>query len=175
MEIYTPSEDSFLLSKVLGKKLPKMLKKNPGLKFLEIGCGSGIQLKKAKDLGVNTKNIFSCDVNSKAISHCKKIGFNCVKSNLFENIKGKYDVIIFNAPYLPESKYDKKADTTGGKSGSETSNEFLKQAKHYLKDSGRIFLLTSSFTKGLDFSNYKKKKIAKDRLFFEEIHVWELR
>ena len=176
--IYQPEADSYLLQKVLKKQLPKFLKKNPELQFLEIGAGSGIQLQTALEAGVKKKNIFSCDLNPKVIQHCKKLGFNCVKSNLLKNIKGKFDVIVFNPPYLP---YDKKEprtsrmSTTGGETGSETINEFLKQVRKHLKANGIIFLLSSSLSKKIDFSDYKKKRVAKEKFFFEELYVWRLK
>lgn len=176
-KVYSPEEDSYLLKKVIEKKLPLLFKKNPKLTFLEIGSGSGIQLKTALEVGVKKENIFSCDLNLKAISICKKLGFNCIESNLFENIKGKYDVIVFNPPYLPEDKdepKDSKLATTGGKLGSEISNLFLKQSKKYLKENGRIFLLLSNLTKKPTFLNYNKKVISRKKLFFEELIVYEL-
>src|SRR3990167_8619190 len=92
-EIYIPDEDSYLLSEVLRKQIPKLLANNKNLKFLEIGCGSGIQLQTAFDSGVKKSLVFSCDINHKSVKHCKKFGFNSVVSDLFEKIKGKYDVI----------------------------------------------------------------------------------
>ena len=178
LQIYQPEEDSFLLQRTLKEKLPKLLKENSDLKFLEIGAGSGIQLKMAYDLGVKKQNIFSCDINSDSVRYCKKLGFNCVSSNLFEKIKKKYDVIIFNPPYLPENELepkDSKLATTGGKRGSEIINEFLLQAKSHLAENGTIFLLTSSLTGKLNWKNYKKKKVANKKIFFEELYIWELK
>lgn len=172
MLIYTPAEDSFFMSETLKKKI-----KNKNIKILEIGAGSGIQLQTLKELGINNKNIFSCDINPEAVQHCKLIGFRCIRSDLFENIKGKYDLIIFNPPYLPEHKHDKQTDTTGGRRGNEIILKFLQQAKSHLEKNGKIFLITSSHTGKIDFKkyNYKFKKIANKKLFFEELFVWELR
>lgn len=203
--IYSPEEDSYLLSKVLEKKIPKLLSKNPDLIFLEIGSGSGIQLKTALKSGIKKQNIFSCDINLNAVRHCRTLrfpseaikeiavpqrkgklceenrrlsrGFNCINSDLFKDIKGKYDLIIFNPPYLPENPQepkDSKISTTGGKKGSGIINEFLKQAKHYLNRNGKIFLLTSNLTKGINFLGYRKKILEKRKLFFEELFVWGL-
>jgi len=175
--IYSPEEDSYLLSRILKKKIPKLVKKNPDLKFLEIGSGSGIQLQTAFDSGIKKENIFSCDVNPQAVKECKKLGFNCIKSDLFEKINGKFDLIVFNPPYLPTDEsepLDSRLATTGGKNGSEIINRFLKQAKNYLKKDGKIFLVSSSLTKGLDFSGYKKKKIGEEKLFFEKLSVFEI-
>ena len=83
-------------------------------------------------------------------------------------------MIIFNPPYLPETQYDKGKDTTGGKLGSEIANKFLIKAHKYLKKNGRILLLVSSLTKNIKFENYHKKIIAKRKLFFEELYVYEI-
>jgi release factor glutamine methyltransferase len=144
---------------------------------LEIGSGSGIQLKALLNSGIKKQNIFACDINPNAVRHCKKLGFNCIMSNLFKNIKGKYDLIIFNPPYLPKDKLEDKESrlaTTGGRRGGEIINQFLLQAKNYLAKGGFIFLLTSSLTKGINWKGYKKKIIAKQKLFFEEIYVWKM-
>ncbi len=202
--IYQPAEDSYLMSRVLKEQLPSLLapkgvypkgtrtstrpqdfskekstkgKENPDLRFLEIGSGSGIHLETAKKLGVKQKNIFSVDINHNAVLHCQSLGFNCIYSDLFENVSGKFDLIIFNPPYLPlDSKEDSESAlaTTGGESGSEVINRFLKEAKNYLNKDGKIFLITSSLTKGIDFLAFQKKEIGCEKLFFERLCVWEL-
>ena len=175
---YQPAEDSYLLSEVLGKEIPELLKKNQHLQFLEIGSGSGILLETAKRLGIKREHIFGSDINQEAVEHCRNLDFNCVYSDLFENVQGKYDLIIFNPPYLPKDSKEPKDSqlaTTGGLSGSEIINEFLKEAENYLEENGRIFLLTSSLTKGIKWREFKKKKLGNEKLFFEELFVWELR
>jgi release factor glutamine methyltransferase len=178
-DIYQPAEDSYLLDKILRQKLPGLLKNKPDLKFLEIGAGSGILLETAKELGVKEKNIFAGDINQDAVSHCKKLGFNCILSDLFENIEGQFDIIIFNPPYLPEDEEGlepeaSKLATTGGASGSEIVNKFLEQAKDYLEDDGKIFLLTSSLTEDIDWKEYHHRELGKEKMFMEELFVWEL-
>lgn len=174
MLIYQPSEDSYLLSDILKKEIPKLLEKNPNLIFLEIGAGSGIHLQTVLNLGVKKQNIFSSDINIESVQHCNLLGFNCIKSDLFKNINRNFDIIIFNPPYLPEDKYDKEKDIIGGKNGSEVINRFLKQAKNYLKENGKIFLITSSLTRNINFNGYEKKLLGKEKLFFEELYLWEL-
>ena len=132
-EIYSPREDSYFLSEILKDKI-----KNIEIKVLEIGCGSGIQLETLSELGV--ENIYSCDINEFAVKQCKSLGFNSIQSNLFENINGKFDLIIFNPPYLPEDPLESKSSkiiTTAGKHGNEIINEFLKQAKNHLNENYR--------------------------------------
>ena len=176
-DIYNESDDSYLMYYFLLKRVPELVRKKPSLVVLEIGSGSGIQLQALLKSGIKKQNIFSCDINKKAVECCKNLGFNCIKSDLFENIQGKFDLIIFNAPYLPEDKKEPETlriSTTGGKNGSEIINKFLKQATNHLVDDGRIFLLTSSLTKRINWLDYKKKIVAEKNLFFEKLFVWEL-
>ena len=164
--IYEPAEDSFLLK----NQLKKYIKKD--MKVLDMGTGSGIQALEAKSLGAN---ILATDINPECINHIKKLKIKSIQSNLFENIKEKFDLIIFNPPYLPEDKRepeDSKLSTTGGKKGSETINKFLKQAKEHLKKNGKILIVVSSLTKGIDKKNFKFKKIAEQKIPFEKLYVY---
>jgi len=173
-EIYEPAEDSHLLANVLQRYFSSHIQ---DLNFLEIGCGSGIQIKTLLNLGIKKENINCCDINPEAVAKCKELEVNCVLSNLFEKIEGKFDVIIFNPPYLPEDKNepeDSRIATTGGKKGSEIVNKFLRDAKKHLKENGKIFLLTSSLTKDIDFLDYQIDLMATKKLFFEELFVWKL-
>lgn len=192
--IYKPSEDSYLMTNVLKQRLPEILKENPEMRMLEIGAGSGIHLQTALSSGVHKQNIFSSDINLFSVQHCNLLGFNCIQSDLFEafkgglNVKGnlvplQFDLIIFNPPYLPEDKAserfepkDSQVSTTGGKKGNEIIIRFLGQAKDYLKQNGKIFLITSSLAEPVDFKkfNYDEKEIGCERLFFETLCVWEL-
>jgi len=189
-DVYEPAEDSYLLANVLKKNFSA---KDNELKFLEIGCGSGIQIKTLLEIGIKKENISCCDINPLAVEKCKEICVDCFVSNLFENVKdtqgrtpknnkflqgAKYDVIIFNPPYLPVDKNEPEESrlaTSGGKKGSELVNKFLKSAKKYLKENGMIFLLTSSLTQDVDFGGYEMEILAKKKLFFEELFVWKLR
>lgn len=180
MEIYEPSEDSFLLGEVLEKNLPKIIKKNKEANLLEIGIGSGFLLEKALNLGIKKENILGVDINSEAVLFCKNKGFKCIKSNLFSKLKKnlKFDIIIFNPPYLPEDILEPKESkiiTTGGKNGGELINIFLSEASNYLKNSGKIFLLISSLSKKINWNKLKKRKLAEKNLFFEKIFVYEIK
>lgn len=177
--IYSPEEDSYLLSAALNLEITKIIKKNANLKCLEIGIGSGIQLETLEKLGVKKKNIFGVDINTDAIDKCSAMGFNCKESNLFSNVNSKYDIIIFNPPYLPEDSEsedeESKIITTGGIKGSEIINKFLKNANDYLNSDGKIYLLISSLTQNINFYNFSKKIINEKKIFFEKLEVLELK
>lgn len=186
--MYQPAEDSYLMSRILKENIPNLLEKKPDLKFLEIGAGSGIHLHTAENSGIKKKNIFSCDIDKNSVEHCTLLGYNCIKSDLFEAFKGRlivkgnlvplqFGLIIFNPPYLPEDKYDNNLDTTGGKKGDEIILRFLREAKNHLEKDGKIFLITSTLTPKLNFEKlgYKAKEIGCEKLFFERLCVWELK
>jgi release factor glutamine methyltransferase len=179
-KIYQPAEDSYLMSRILKEKIPILLEKKPNLNFLEIGAGSGIHLETAYNSGIKKENIFSSDINKYAVSHCNLLGFNCVYSDLFENIDGKYFIIIFNPPYLPEDSRepeDSRVSTTGGEKGSEIILRFLKEAKNYLEKDGKIFLITSTLSEEINFQElgYEAKELGCEKMFFERLCIWELK
>jgi len=174
--MYSPAEDSYLLQKNLKNYLENI--KNKKIKILDMGSGSGIQYLTCKNLGFN--NLLSSDIDEEVIKKLKKQKINIIKSDLFSNIKDKFDLIIFNPPYLPENKYDKEIDTCGGKKGYEIILEFLKQAKNHLKKQARILLLFSSFSKPniikkqARLLGYNLNLLSKKRFFFETLYVYEL-
>src|SRR3989344_5143367 len=183
--VYQPAEDSYFLAEVikefLGSKTKKELEK---IKTLDMGTGSGIQLINCLKAGILKNNILAIDINKEAIKHFKNLKIKTIKSNLFSKIpknkKLKFDLIIFNPPYLPENKYDKLPDTTGGKKGDETIIRFIKNLKTHLKEKGVCFLLTSSLTpnswkKEIKKQKLKIKKVSEKSLFMEKLYVWEIK
>ena len=172
--IYNPREDSYLLEKEAGKYAR-------GKKVLDMGSGSGILAERALKSGA--KEVLAVDIDSESLKILKKKGINAIKSDLFENVKGKFDLIVFNPPYLPnddlEDTESKKA-TTGGKKGDEIILRFLRDADKYLEKNGIILLLISSLTpqnkilKQVNKNGMKKRVIAEDKLFFEKLEVWKI-
>jgi release factor glutamine methyltransferase len=172
MEIYQPAEDSYLFTKFLAK----YLKKNKVNSYLDMGTGSGILSQTASEF-LDKKNILAVDINPEAVKQLKKRKFNAIKSNLFKSVKGKFDLITFNAPYLPLDSREPKSSqlaTTGGKRGDEASLKFLKQAKKYLNKNGRIFLLVSSLTPVDKIKKFNPKIVAKKKIFMEELVILEI-
>lgn len=188
--IYRPSEDSFLLQETLKKYLIKFRRvasrepRFPGLKIIDMGSGSGIQALTCKDL--KFKNILTLDINQLAVNHLKSLKLKAIKSNLFSKIKKseKFDLIIFNPPYLPEDRRepkDSKLNTTAGKKGYEIIIKFLEQATNHLNKDGSILLLFSSLSrprivlKQAKVLGYNYSLLNKKKLFFEELYVYEFK
>lgn len=172
--IYNPREDSFLLEKAV-KKYAK------GKTFLDVGSGSGIQSKAAISAGA--KSILAIDINSEVIIYLKKQNLSAVKSDLFKNVKGKFDLIAFNPPYLPEDEREDSAIqlvTTGGKKGDEIILRFIKNVKRHLSENGIILLIVSSLTPKRKILELLKKQdlshnvIDSEKFFFESLEVWKI-
>lgn len=170
-DIYEPREDSYLMSEFL-----KKIKIEKSSKILEIGSGSGIQTKTIIQKGTPPENLVLSDINRVAVIHLTKKfpKSKVILSDLFSNIKGNFDIILFNPPYLPEEPRDNKKDTTGGKKGPETINKFLFQAGKHLNKKGFILLITSSLTGKINWQKFEKKLLSKKKVFFEELYLWKL-
>ncbi len=115
-----------------------------GKDFLEIGCGSGLISIFAHFNGA--KSVTAVDINPAAVENTEDNfrrykASNCRAhvSDVFTNVEGKYDVILFNAPYHgtePADDLEKSVTDTGYKS----LRTFLSQAMQYLRSGGQIVL-----------------------------------
>ena len=171
MEIYEPAEDSYFFADFLNK----FIKKNKINSYLDMGTGSGILSEEVSKF-LDKKDILAIDINQESINFLKQKNFNAIKSNLFLKVKDKFDLITFNAPYLPRDLREPKSSqvvTTGGKLGDEISLRFLKQAKKHLNKNGKIFLLVSSLTPMYEIEKFKPTIVAKKKLFMEELLILE--
>jgi release factor glutamine methyltransferase len=175
-EVYEPDEDSFLLAENLS--IPK------GAKVLDMGTGTGIlALTAAK----NASSVIGVDVNPKAVALAKKNAEeNGIKNvdfwvgDLFSAIgaEEKFDVIVFNPPYLPAEEYDLLGKAwSGGRGGMEVIRQFLVEAPAHLTGGGVILLLLSSLN---DFDEVRQLLgenglvcgvVAEKKFFFERLMV----
>jgi len=158
--IYAPAEDSYLFTEFLKENIKD---NDKNISFLDMGCGSGIIARTAKEIGI--KDITAVDINKDALIETKKHNIKTIHSDLFEKIpkEDKYDIICFNAPYLPLDKNEplnSQLATTGGEKGDEISLKFLKQAKNHLSKNGKIYLLISSLTPIKEINKYSPKIVA---------------
>ena len=179
--VYPPHEDSILLARTLEKISGEM----KGKKILEMGCGSGfISILLSRTLN---QRIFSYDVNPVAIDDTKRnaksnnADIEAIQSDLFENVAGKYDFIIFNAPYLPvdDSEIDdnNRRQWSRNEYGKDIIERFINESKNHLEKNGRIMIVFSSLTGNVESlfhaNGFSYKIIGKDKIYFEEIYVIE--
>ncbi len=171
--IYEPREDSELLA--------KYVRKYAFGNVLDIGTGSAIQaVNAAKNKKV--KNVMAADIQEEVIEYNKsnvknkKIRF--VVSDLFSNIKKKFDTITFNPPYLPEDVHLKDLTLDGGKKGYEILERFFNLVNNYLKEKGVILIIFSSLTKKDKIDEFiernllEYKELDKKHIFFEDLYVY---
>jgi len=179
-DVYEPAEDSFLLAENL------VLNQNDVV--LDVGTGCGI-------LGIlaakKAKKVVAIDVNPHAVS-CAQMNaeLNGVAGkmdirlgNLFESVEGneKFNVIVFNAPYLPSERSEQKTwieqAWAGGPSGRELVDRFISQAPGYLMEEGKIVLVQSTLSnvdetiQKLEEEGLRAVIVAKKKVAFETIVV----
>ena len=175
-DIYEPAEDSYLLQKYVQEYAQG--------RVLDLGTGSGIQaLTAAKNLSV--REIIAVDINEEAIAKLKtplhskiKSKIKYLVSDLFSNLSGKFDTIIFNPPYLPQDKNIEDQALYGGKHGSELSEKFFAQVSPHLAPKGRILFLFSSLTNKkkideiIETNLLEAKQLEQQHLHFEDLYIY---
>ena len=143
-QVYLPAEDTFLLRDAALSII------TPDDYVLEVGTGSGEIAAAAAKIA---KHTVACDINPHAARYAKEVnGVDVIRCDLFSGISGKFDLILFNAPYLPTAPEERMNDwleyaLDGGISGRDTVYRFLEEAASHLKNGGKILLLISSLTK----------------------------
>ena len=168
-QVYSHREDSKLLKKVVEEYMIKFKPK----KVLDMGTGSGIQAITAKKNYLDSE-VIGADINPSAIDLAKenaklnKVDIKFFVSDLFERFHNqKFDLIIFNAPYLPpEPPLD--PIWSGGK---KFILKFIKLAQEHLNLHGRILFVYSSYSP----VKFEHKVVTKEKVFFETLYVGEVR
>lgn len=167
--MYESREDSYLIL--------KHLKDYAKGSILDIGTGSGILAVEASKYG----NVTASDIDKEAIAFCRRnirLKIKFLVSDLFSKIKDKFDLIIFNPPYLPNEPMAKDIALDGGKKGYELLERFFSQANDYMKTKGRILIVFSSLTnKGkvddiIKENLFQFKLLDEQKLFFERLFVY---
>ncbi|WP_405324082.1 HemK2/MTQ2 family protein methyltransferase [Methanobrevibacter sp.] len=175
--VYIPSDDTFLLAENLEIK--------KGQSVLEIGTGSGLVSMYASLL---TDDVTATDINYNALELAEKnfklnnIGTIKLEfGDLFEPVKDKkFDVILFNTPYLPTDSDDIINDDLnyafdGGLDGRKVIDRFINQVSNHLNEKGIVQIIQSSLSDNdrtlhmFDRNGFIAEIAASEKFFFEEI------
>jgi release factor glutamine methyltransferase len=177
-DVYEPSEDTELLVQTLREQEPAMR----GLRALEVGSGSGVVARAMQDAGAR---VVAVDLNPHAAAATRALGVPVVRGDLMSALRGPFDVVAFNAPYLPSAEDERVEGWLdhafhGGEGGVEVSERFVRDLARVLAPRGRAYLVVSS-TADLDrlravvaAEGYTVATAATRRFFFEEVAVWRL-
>ncbi len=141
-QIYFPAEDTFLLKQAALREV------RPSDRVLEVGTGSGEVAKAVMTVAPQT---IATEINPYAAAYAAEQGVNVVRGNLLDPVSGTFDLILFNAPYLPTRPDERIEDwlefaLDGGETGRKIISWFLPAAAEHLSPFGRILLLISSET-----------------------------
>ena len=175
--VYIPAEDSYLLADNLEIK--------QGQSVLEIGTGSGIVAMYASKLTdkitVTDINFDACELARKNFQKNNIENIEILFGNLFEPVKNrKFDVILFNTPYLPTEEGEVLEDTInyafdGGLNGRKVIDLFLDDVGNHLNEGGIVQLIQSSLSGNeetldkLDELGFIAEIKASEHFFFEDI------
>lgn len=124
------------------------------LRVLDLCTGSGAIAISVKKYVPNCE-VVAVDISRNAIEVAKRnakqneVDIIWVLSNLFEEVKGHFDVIVSNPPYIKKEvikTLDKQVQCEpilaldGGEDGLDFYKKIIEQAPDYLKENGKIFL-----------------------------------
>ncbi|MCD6227527.1 methyltransferase [Candidatus Micrarchaeota archaeon] len=182
--VYPPREDTFLMLKAIDKLKNKIMGNE---KIIDMCCGTGIlgiyasQYVKSVTFVDIYKNAIECAIeNANLFNTTGKF----IQSDLFDKINRnvKFDIILFNPPYLPTDEDTKingpfNINLDGGPDGRRVIDKFLEQAPQYLSEKGKILMLDSSLDnteKTIDklaMHGFKIEIILSQSFFFEKLNV----
>ena len=183
-EVYDPAEDSFLLLETLH------IDSNDTV--LELGAGCGLI---ALDCARRGSHVICTDINPFAVQltrhniernkHLLKGSIEIRQGSLFSVLhkKDRFNVVIFNPPYLPTKKQEKVGgwfdiSTDGGLDGLTVIKRFVQGLNEHLLKNGRAYFIFSSLSNRLALELYLKNKryssqIVARRMFDgEELDVY---
>jgi len=181
--VYDPAEDTFLFAENLAVE--------EGAQVLDVGTGCGI-------LGIlaagKASKVVAVDLNPFAIRCAKE---NSILNKVINKMAlmqadlltaftkdAKFDLILFNAPYLPSDESESGTwigrSWAGGVNGRQVIDLFISQVRPHLTSSGRVLLMQSTLAnieetiqKFGDCNLRAKVKVEHELPFFETLALIE--
>jgi release factor glutamine methyltransferase len=182
-DVYEPAEDSFLFAENLHVKEDETV--------LDLGTGCGIlavlaakTASRVAAVDLNPYAIRCAKENARLNSVQEKIDF--FQGDLFMALSPdvRFDLVLFNAPYLPSEAGEAASwigrSWAGGADGRQVVDRFISEVPAYLKSYGRVLLMQSTLTgveetlHGFAQQNLNACVIAAQKLpFFETLTLIE--
>ena len=172
----------------------KILKENNINKMLEIGCGTGIvsitvDLESKRQMDVTALDISPYAIKNTTINKKKlKSNIKILKSDLFDKVSGKFDLIYSNPPYIKSREienlqvevkdHEPRLALDGGIDGLYFYREIIKEAPNYLNNNG-FLVFEIGYDEAEDISLIMEKnfvtKIYKDLNNLDRVIVGQLK
>ncbi|MEF8856394.1 MAG: HemK2/MTQ2 family protein methyltransferase [Haloplanus sp.] len=141
---YDPAEDSALLATAAEDVV------EGDWHVLEVGVGSGYVAERVR--AETGANVVGSDVNPHACRRARERGVRTVRADIVSPFAAEaFDAVLFNPPYLPTPEAAEWDDWTeralsGGKSGRDVVEPFVRTVGRVLAPGGVVLLLVSSLT-----------------------------
>lgn len=182
-------------TEILARKAIDIINKNNLKSALDIGTGTGIlactiakyTLSKTTALDVSDNALKIAEENIKNLDLSEKV--KTLKSNLFEKVSEKYDLIVSNPPYIPLSEkatiqkevtFDPDlALYTKDEKGLEFYEKISKNAKNYLNKNGYLLFemglgQSEDIKQTLEQEGYKNIQIEKDLAGIDRVIIAQI-
>jgi len=174
-DLYSPQEDTFLLLDGVGDIDLQ------GKNLLDLGTGSGVL---GTFCALRDAIVTVADLNERTVEFALDVGkrlgvkMKGITSDLFSNLPGQFEWILFNPPYLPSSGIEDKT-IDGGPHGTAIINRFLDQLPSHLSKNGTALMVVSSLNDPPSLiSTYKNMEFVTldtRQLFFEKLQLLRAR
>lgn len=173
-EVFRPSEDSFLLLRAMEVR--------PGERFLEVGAGTGLLVLHAAKVA---RLAVATDVSPYALRCVRKnaarnrLPVAVVRCDLLRGLRGTFDVIAFNPPYLAERIGGGWAERAwqGGVAGEDLMLRFFAELPDRLARRGRCYVtVPTNRERALAHARerFDVTVAAQKSMFFEKLLALEL-
>ena len=182
-------------TEILARKAIDVINKNNLKSALDIGTGTGIlactiakyTLSKSTALDVSDNALKIAEENIKNLDLSEKV--KTLKSNLFEKVSEKYDLIVSIPPYIPlsekatiqkEVSFDPDlALYTKDEKGLEFYEKISKNAKNYLNKNGYLLFemglgQSEDIKQTLEQEGYKNIQIEKDLAGIDRVIIAQI-
>lgn len=147
-DVLIPRQDT----EILVEEVMRFL--HDGMRILDMCTGSGCILLSLLRYSNECEGI-GCDISEKALAVAEEnarlldLAADFVQSDLFENVDGKFEIIVSNPPYIPAKmipelmeevrEHDPLTALDGGGDGLDFYRKIIKEAEKYLYSGGMLF------------------------------------
>lgn len=175
-DVLIPRQDTETLVEEVMRNL------HDGMHILDMCTGSGCILLSLLRYSNDCVGV-GCDLSEKALkvarenAHELSLEAEFIQSDLFENVCGKYEIIVSNPPYIPSGEistlmeevkdYDPLLALDGREDGLYFYREIIKKAGQYLHPGGMLFLeigcsQAEDVCRYMKEADYKEVAVCKD-------------